>query len=99
MARTGGEDFKMMSFADPDNLQNLLANLNIENILDFNEENKTKKLVLQLGELSARYSDLATRYLKLVNTKLNEPANQPKHENSSLINTLPKSFSDILEVN
>ena len=89
----------MMSFADPDNLQNLLADLNIGSISDFNEEKNTEKLVLQLGELSARYSDLATRYLKLVNTKLNEPANQLKHESSSLTNALPKSFSDILEVN
>ena len=43
---------------------------------------KKKKLVLQLGELSARYSDLASRYLKLVNSKINEPAKLAQYEPS-----------------
>ena len=98
-------DFKMMSVADSDILQNLLANLNIDNSSGYNDDKKVEKLVLQLGELSARYSDLASRYLKLVNSKVNEPTKSVFHENgqsnsisSSAISSLQNSLLDTLAV-
>lgn len=102
MARTGGE-FKMMSVSDSDNLQSLLSNLNIDISPGYNNDKKVEKLVLQLGELSARYSDLASRYLKLVNSKIHEPAKPAQYEPSenipSAINGIQKSLLDILSVN
>lgn len=68
----------------------------------FNNDKKVEKLVLQLGELSARYSDLASRYLKLVNSKINEPATAPQFEISETVSSansgIQKSFSDLLSV-
>lgn len=101
LARKG--EFKMMSVADSDNLQNLLANLNLDMSSGLNNDKKVEKLVLQLGELSARYSDLASRYLKLVNSKVNEPIKssfQDSFENhqSSQVTGLQKSFLDTLAV-
>lgn len=97
-------EFKMMSVADSDNLQHLLANLNLDMSSGMNNDKKVEKLVLQLGELSARYSDLASRYLKLFNSKVHEqPAKstfQETFENhhSSQINGLQKSLLDTLAV-
>lgn len=102
MARKG--KFKMMSVADSDSLQNLLANLNLDMASGLSNDKKVEKLVLQLGELSARYSDLASRYLKLVNSKVNEPPKSSFHDSfenhqSSQINGLQKSILDTLAVN
>jgi hypothetical protein len=92
----------MMSVADSDNLQNLLTNLNIDISPGYNNDKKVEKLVLQLGELSSRYSDLASRYLKLVNSKVNEPFTnsiQNLSDNiSSPNNGIQKALLEILAV-
>jgi hypothetical protein len=92
----------MMSVADSDNLQNLLTNLNIDISPGYNNDKKVEKLVLQLGELSSRYSDLASRYLKLVNSKVNEPFTnsiQNLSDNISSPNSgIQKSLLEILAV-
>jgi hypothetical protein len=92
----------MMSVADSDNLQNLLTNLNIDISPGYNNDKKVEKLVLQLGELSSRYSDLASRYLKLVNSKVNEPFTnsiQNLSDNiSSPNNGIQKTLLEILAV-
>lgn len=93
----------MMSVADSDNLQHLLANLNLDMSSGISNDKKVEKLILQLGELSARYSDLASRYLKLFNSKVHEPAKstfQEVFENHHLpqINGLQKSLLDTLAV-
>lgn len=91
----------MISVSGSDNLQNLLSNLNIDN-----GDKKVEKLVLQLGELSARYSDLAARYLKLANSKTNEPPfmsastdfNDARTNISSFNSELQKSLIEVLSV-
>ena len=92
----------MMSVADSDNLQNLLKNLNIYFSPGYNNDKKVEKLVLQLGELSSRYSDLASRYLKLVNSKVNEPFTNSVHSLSDNIsssnNGMQKSLLELLAV-
>ena len=92
----------MMSVADSDNLQNLLKNLNIYFSPGYNNDKKVEKLVLQLGELSSRYSDLASRYLKLVNSKVNEPFTNSVHSLSDNIsssnNGIQKSLLELLAV-
>lgn len=91
----------MMSVTDSDNLQGLLANLNIDISSGYNNDIKVEKLVLQLGELSARYSDLAARYLKLSNSRMNESTNPTVHnleQYQSVTNNFQKSFLDILSV-
>ena len=91
-----------MSVADSDNLQNLLKNLNIYFSPGYNNDKKVEKLVLQLGELSSRYSDLASRYLKLVNSKVNEPFTNSVHSLSDNIsssnNGMQKSLLELLAV-
>ena len=91
-----------MSVADSDNLQNLLTNLNIDISPGYNNDKKVEKLVLQLGELSSRYSDLASRYLKLVNSKVNEPFTNSVHSLSDNIsssnNGMQKSLLELLAV-
>lgn len=77
---------KMMSVVERDELQGLLATLNIDNSQSFSDDKKVEKLVFQLGDLSSRYSDLATRYLKLVNSKVS-----PSIEGNTLGPTLPNS--------
>lgn len=92
----------MMSFADSDNLQNLLTNLNIDISPGYNDDKKVEKLVLQLGELSSRYSDLAARYLKLANSRVHEPLASPvlniSDNNSSLNNGIQKPLLELLAV-
>ena len=91
----------MMSVSDSDNLQTLLANLNIDISSGYNNDKKVEKLVLQLGELSARYSDLASRYLKLVNSKINDPVKVLSIEasqNASINNGAQNYFLDIISV-
>lgn len=92
----------MMSVSDSDNLQTLLSNLNMDISTTYNNDKKVEKLVLQLGELSARYSDLASRYLKLVNSKINEPGKASQFEYSenasSVNNGIQKSLLDIISV-
>lgn len=92
----------MMSVADSDNLQNLLTNLNLDISPGYNNDKKVEKLVLQLGELSSRYSDLASRYLKLVNSKVNEPFSNSVHSlsdnASSSNNGIQKSLLELLAV-
>lgn len=92
----------MMSVADSDNLQNLLANLNIDISPGYNNDKKVEKLVLQLGELSSRYSDLASRYLKLVNSKVNDPLATSilsvSDNNYTANNGIQKSLLELLAV-
>lgn len=92
----------MMSVtADSDNLQGLLSNLNIDIPSGYSNDAKVEKLVMQLGELSARYSDLAARYLKLANSKMNESARPSVHSlerNNPINNNIQKSLLDILSV-
>lgn len=91
----------MMSVTNSDNLQGLLANLNIDISSSYNNDIKVEKLVLQLGELSARYSDLAARYLKLASSKMNESTRPFVHtleSNHSATSNIQKSFLDILSV-
>lgn len=92
----------MMSVADSDNLQNLLTNLNIDISPGYNNDKKVEKIILQLGELSSRYSDLASRYLKLVNSKVNEPFTNIVHNLSDNIsspnNGIQKSLLELLAV-
>jgi hypothetical protein len=92
----------MMSVADSDNLQNLLTNLNIDISPGYNNDKKVEKLVLQLGELSSRYSDLASRYLKLVNSKVHEPLTTSilsvPDNNSTSNNVIQKPLLELLAV-
>ena len=91
----------MMSLAESDNLQGLLTNLNIDMSSGYNDDSKIETLVLQLGELSGRYSDLASRYLTLANSKVIEPTKYSIHEVSRENNTnnsVQKSLLDILAV-
>lgn len=92
----------MISVADSDNLQNLLAGLNIDISSGLNNDKKVEKLVLQLGELSSRYSDLASRYLKLVNARSLESTKGFFADNVQTINPqngiLEKSLLNILSV-
>lgn len=92
----------MMSASDSENLQTLLSSLNMDISSGFNNDKKVEKLVLQLGELSARYSDLASRYLKLVNSKINEPVKASQFEISENVSSansgIQKSFLDLLSV-
>lgn len=91
-----------MSVADSDNLQNLLTNLNIDISPGYNNDKKFEKLILQLGELSSRYSDLASRYLKLVNSKVHEPLTTPilsvSDNNSTSNNGVQRSLLELLAV-
>ena len=92
----------MMSVNDSDNLQTLLNNLNIDISSGYNNDKKVEKLVLQLGELSSRYSNLASRYLKLINSKINEPVKPSLFEapgNITLVNNgMQKSLLDVISV-
>lgn len=94
----------MMSVADNDNLNALLANLNIDySPADYGEDKKVEKLVAQIGELSARYSDLASRYLKLVNTKAVSGQEialdlNSKFSSSLASSSLQKSITDLFSV-
>lgn len=94
----------MMSVADSDSLNSLLSNLNIDYSSGINDEKKIEKLVAQIGELSSRYSDLASRYLKLVNTKVVptnlDLASELSSKFSSSLNStgLQKSISDLFSV-
>ncbi len=94
----------MMSVADSESLNSLLSSLNMEYGSGVSDEKKIEKLVAQIGELSGRYSDLAARYLKLVNTKA-APSNldaalelNPKYSSSISVTGLQKSISDLFSV-
>lgn len=97
----------MMSVADTESLNSLLTNLNIiDYSSSLSDEKKIEKLVAHIGELSSRYSDLASRYLKLVNTKVVAPANSldvaadlnSKFSSSIASTGLQKSVSDLFSV-
>jgi hypothetical protein len=80
----------MSSVGGSDKFQSLLAKLNIDPNLVYSNDVLIEQLLKEIGDVSARYSALAAKHLKLLNTQT-VPTVLSKHlapESSGLKNAL-----------